>query len=119
MKHSKGQVLVEAIISLLVVKVVIVALFALIVISASHFWMKFALYEGLICLAEDRVRPFCMGLTNRRIQTGLRFAKIHSLILNQNDKSLDGRIDLRVPFLPSIHTSLRIPNPSKTVRKVQ
>ena len=80
-RNQRGSAAVEACASLLGLVTLAATIGLTLVISISRVWVHHALYEGLICVAEENSITSCEKTTKRKVENLLMFARVQNLSL--------------------------------------
>ena len=89
-KTTKGFALIEGIVVAIGLVLLITALFMVLYLSFTKIWVKSALYDGLICVQEDRAVQEC----RRRVRDRLSYLPWGRIL--KIDLQEDGRAEIKI-----------------------
>lgn len=90
--RNKGQGLVEALILCLTFTTLIYVLFLMFYLFTNILWMEHQLYQGLLCVAEQRNKEHCRRSTLNKIQKLNPLGGIQSLKIRNFRKEWKGEM---------------------------
>lgn len=91
-EKQKGQSVVE----ILILSIVLIGITKLILIVAwlyiNFIWMEHQLYQGILCVAEQKKELFCKQKTLKEIKKLNPLGKMNSLKIKQNQNRYKGEL---------------------------
>ena len=111
LRTNTGQALLESVIALGGMMIIGSALLALMAPLYAQLWVRHSVYEGLICLAEQKSQVNCRQLAKSRIRTAVPFATPTLLQLNKSFSGYVGHYRVSLPLESSLQGVVHMPTP--------